>query len=84
MNQVHRGSVTKLLFHPTPLKLHLISVGEDYAIRIYDLVVSAVLKSIVAHTEMVTSIAFSEDGSNLISAASDKKIIIWDYASMVK
>ncbi|KAL4471660.1 hypothetical protein ABPG74_008553 [Tetrahymena malaccensis] len=82
--KVHRGSVTKLLFHPTPSKLHLISVGEDYAIRIYDLVISTVLKSIVAHTQMVTQIIFSEDGTNLLSASSDQKIIVWDYTNMTK
>lgn len=82
--KVHRGSVTRVLFHPSLTKFHLISVGEDYAIRIYDLVISTVLKSIVAHTQMVTTIMFTEDGTNLLSASSDSRIIVWDYANMTK
>lgn len=33
---------------------------------------------------MVTSVLFSEDGSNLLTAASDSKIIVWDYDTMTK
>lgn len=73
-----------MLFHPVATKLHLISVGEDYAIRIYDLVISTVLKSIVAHTQMVTSVMFTEDGSNLLTAGSDSRIIVWDYTNFTK
>ncbi len=32
------------------------------------------------HTLSVTSVAFSPDGTNLVSGSMDKTLIVWDYA----
>jgi WD40 repeat protein len=38
--KIHNGQIFKLLFHPIKENYLIISAGEDYAIRIYDMVVS--------------------------------------------
>lgn len=35
--RVHRGSVTKILFHPHKARYQLASTGDDFTVKIYDL-----------------------------------------------
>ncbi len=36
----NKGAISKLEFHPRPQKLYLISLCEDFSLRVYDLVVN--------------------------------------------
>ena len=38
--KIHNGQIFKLLFHPNPDNYILVSAGEDYSIRVYDMIVS--------------------------------------------
>ncbi|KRX01398.1 WD40-repeat-containing domain [Pseudocohnilembus persalinus] len=76
----HRGSVTKLAFHPQKDKYLLASVGDDFQIKLYDLIISQQIVSLNAHKSLISTIIFSENGTNLISGG--EKIIIWDLVNM--
>lgn len=44
-NQTHmftnnKGPIIKLEFHPQPQKLYLVSLAEDYTVRIFDLILN--------------------------------------------
>ena len=80
--KIHKGAVTKIMFHPNPMKLILVSTGDDFAIRIYDLVVSSCLHSFLLHESNVSALLFTDNGTNLITAGADKRIVIWDFVNM--
>ena len=80
--KIHKDTVTKIMFHPNPMKLILVSTGDDFAIRIYDLVVSSCLHSFLLHESNVSALLFTDNGTNLITAGADKCIVIWDFFNM--
>ena len=64
------------------MKLILVSTGDDFAIRIYDLVVSSCLHSFLLHESNVSALLFTDNGTNLITAGADKRTVIWDFVNM--
>ena len=51
---------------------------EDPAIRIWDAATGKLMVRLDGHTGWVGKLVFSEDGRQLISAASDQTIRVWD------
>ena len=42
------------------------------------------MRSFNAHTSQITSLVFSPNGTNLLSAGQDNKLIVWDMVSYQK
>jgi eukaryotic-like serine/threonine-protein kinase len=57
------------------------SAFEDPAIRVWDAETGRLLERLPGHTGWVCALAFTPDGSRLISAATDQSLRIWDTAS---
>jgi len=52
--KIHRACVTRLAFHPNYQKMVLISAGDDYFIRVYDMITSNCLVSFSTHESQIT------------------------------
>jgi U3 small nucleolar RNA-associated protein 13 len=80
----HRGLIVKMVFYPGESSLKLISTGEDFIIKVWDLVLKkevAVMKpkgkeDNMAH--MTTSLCFTKDRKTLISSGRDGQIHFWN------
>jgi WD40 repeat protein len=80
----HEGRVQKAAFSPD--SQHIISGGFDKAIRLWDTSSGREIRQFVGHQGsfpygvMVTDVAFSPDGSKVLSVgASDKTVKMWDF-----
>jgi platelet-activating factor acetylhydrolase IB subunit alpha len=72
----HENWVRDLVFHP--LGKLLISVGDDYAIRVWDLAQRRVIKSIEnAHDYFVSSLAFSNALGIIATCDVDSEAKTW-------
>jgi len=61
---------------------HSIAVGgRDMAISIFDLRTAQPLKTLLGHTDSITSLAFTPDGRRLFSGSLDKTVKEWDVAA---
>ncbi|XP_030646685.1 transducin beta-like protein 3 [Chanos chanos] len=72
------GVVHLVQFHPDINLLQLFSSSVDCVIRIWDLRTSKCICVLESHYSAVTSLAFSPDGSTLISSGRDKVCTVWD------
>jgi len=73
------GPINKVLSHPTlPLT---ITAHEDRHIRFYDNNTGAMVHSMVAHLDAVTSLAVDQHGLYLISGSHDCSIRVWNLES---
>jgi len=73
------GPINKVLSHPTlPLT---ITAHEDRHIRFYDNTTGALVHSMVAHLDAVTSLAVDQHGLYLISGSHDCSIRVWNLES---
>ncbi|KAL2101183.1 hypothetical protein ACEWY4_002944 [Coilia grayii] len=72
------GVVHLVEFHPDISLLQLFSSSADCVIRIWDLRSSKCLCVLESHFSAVTSLAFSLDGSTLVSSGRDKICTVWD------
>ncbi len=70
--------LTKLAVSPDGTVLASASGFEDPTIRIWDARTGRLLFRIEGHTGWVCKLAFTEDGTRLLSAASDQTIRVWD------
>jgi WD40 repeat protein len=66
-------------FHPD--SHHLATAGEDNAVHIYDLATRQPEKSFAGHTKPVAGVAYSSDGSSLLSVSHDNSLRVWDSSS---
>ncbi len=51
--------------------------GDDHAIRIVDISTMNVLETLEAHRDLIRTLAFSPDGTKLVSAGNDGQVIVW-------
>ncbi|KAJ1565480.1 POC1 centriolar protein A, partial [Nowakowskiella sp. JEL0078] len=54
------------------------SASDDNSIRVWDAFTGIEIQQFLGHTKAVKSIAFSQDGSKLVSGSDDKKVQIWN------
>lgn len=74
----HEGIVSLVQFHPHPNQLVLVSASEDSTVRVWDLYSQKNVAVFRDHLSLVTSVAFSIDGSICITAGRDKIMNFWD------
>ena len=80
----HRGLILRLRFYPDPDSLKLISTGEDFQIRVWDLILKKEVATMkpkgkednMAH--MTTSFVFTNDKKTLISGGRDGCLHFWN------
>jgi COMPASS component SWD3 len=58
-----------------------LALGSDHAIRLYNLRTGRLLCTLTGHSDIVRSVAFSQDGQLLASASQDCTIKLWHFAS---
>lgn len=59
----------------------LAAAGSDSSITLYELPSLAIRNKLRGHTGQVSTVAFSSDGSKLVSGGRDHKVIIWETAT---
>ena len=69
------GRVSSAVFSPDGA--HLIT-ASDYAARIWNLTTAAEIAVLRGHDKPVDSVAFSKDGSRIVTTSRDNTIRIWD------
>jgi WD40 repeat protein len=74
------GPVSSLTFSPDSAVLASASYCEQY-VRLWNLEKHTRWRKLAGHGRSVTSVAFSPDGSLLVTAANDHAIGLWDVAS---
>lgn len=55
--------------------------GEDDSIGLFSLGVGAIPRALTGHTDYIFLLAFTPDGSRLISASADKTVRVWNLSS---
>ena len=59
----------------------VVSGSDDKTIKTWDITSGSCLSTLRGHTDFVTSVCFSPDGSKIVSGSEDKTILVWDAAS---
>lgn len=72
----HTRKVGHILFHPVASDI-LASSSNDYTVKIWNIETGDVLYTL-PHKDLITSFAFSHDGSLLATACRDKILRVWD------
>lgn len=58
-----------------------LAVANNKEIKLYDLASSSFSGDFVGHSDEVSGLAFSKDGTRLISGSYDRTVIVWDVAT---
>ena len=61
--------------------LLLATASQDRVLRLYNFATGELLSSMTGHSEIITGVKFSHDGSQIISVSGDGCIFIWAVAS---
>lgn len=62
----------------TPDGKTLVSVGNDSAVRVWDIATGRLLKTLEGHTSWVGSVVVTPDGAKAITAGGDRSIRVWE------
>lgn len=73
----HKRKVGGLAWHPTASNV-LASTSTDYLVKLWDVEVGETKSEIKGHSNIIQSINWSEDGSQMISSSKDKKLRLFD------
>mmetsp|Transcript_71570 Transcript_71570/g.83258 ORF Transcript_71570/g.83258 Transcript_71570/m.83258 type:complete len:439 (+) Transcript_71570:50-1366(+) len=77
--QGHRGTVTRVAFHPQYSMLA--TCGEDAAIKMWDLDNGQLERTLKGHTATINDISFDQQGKYLASCSSDLTIKLYDLTN---
>ncbi|MEQ8677878.1 MAG: protein kinase [Aggregatilineales bacterium] len=72
---------TRLVSGTGPLTTPTSGVANDSLVRIWDYATGEVLHELAGHTETVEAVAFSPNGTRIISGAWDGQLILWETDS---
>jgi WD40 repeat protein len=72
----HTGAVAGVAI--TPDGKTLVSIGNDNAVRVWDVAAGKLVKSLEGHTSWVGSLLVTPDGTKAITAGGDYIIRVWD------
>ncbi len=72
----HTGAVAGVAI--TPDGKTLISIGNDNAVRVWDIAAGKLVKSLEGHTSWIGSVVVTPDGAKAITAGGDYLIRVWD------
>ncbi|PVD38772.1 hypothetical protein C0Q70_01395 [Pomacea canaliculata] len=78
----HTGVVRLVQFHPDISKLQLISAGDDYTVRVWNLKTSTCMVVNRDHHSLVTGLCFTKDGDVMYSCSRDSVVCIWDMIKL--
>jgi WD40 repeat protein len=73
---VHKGAVRAVAFAADGTKA--VSVGEDKAVRVWDLKTGRESRRLVGHAGGVSGVALSADGRRAVTAGEDGTVRVWD------
>ena len=57
------------------------SCSKDHTVRLWDAATGQLLRTLTAHTNAISSVAFSADGTRAISGSKDRTVKLWDVAN---
>ena len=60
------------------------SAGDDHRVLVWDIRNGKILKDLRGHADTLYSVAFSKDGSMLVSSGLDNSIRVWNAESVLK
>lgn len=72
----HRNGVTDVDFNPGNLN-QFASSGKDHTLMLWNLTREVRCLKFLGHTDVVTSVRFSSNGSLMVSASQDHTIRLW-------
>ena len=73
---VKQPVVTAVAIHPRGTLVA--AAGDDHRIRVYDAKTLTIRSQLAGHSDWIKSVAFSADGSRLLSAGNDGRVAVWD------
>jgi len=77
----HQQPVNEVVFSPTA---EMMATASGKKIRLWDVSTRSLLAALEGHTDIVKSLAFSPDGTLLVSGGADRPAILWDVATRKK
>jgi WD40 repeat protein/serine/threonine protein kinase len=77
----HQQAVNEVVFSPTT---DMLATASGKAIRLWDASTRILQATLEGHTDIVKSLAFSPDGTMLVSGSADQPAILWDVATRKK
>ncbi|MEJ2702558.1 MAG: protein kinase [Sedimentisphaerales bacterium] len=77
----HQQAVNEVVFSPTA---EMLATASGKTIRLWDASTRSLLATLEGHTDIVKSLAFSPDGTLLVSGGADRPAILWDVATRKK
>jgi WD40 repeat protein len=78
----HSGEVYSVAFSPVEDGRLIATAGEDSAVKIWNSHSGELIHSFRGHTGLVSSLAFSPDGSRLVSGSRDTTVKVWDMTQL--
>jgi coronin-1B/1C/6 len=74
------SQVGHVLFHPSAENV-LASASADYTIKVWDIAKASEKLELLGHTEVIQSLAWNVDGSQLVTTCKDKRLRVFDVRS---
>lgn len=76
----HKRKVGTVDFHPTADNI-LATSSTDFTVKIWDIESGSCAKTVSGHADIIQSVAWSRNGSQMVTACKDKKVRVFDPRS---